>query len=111
MPGAPADRGVARLPANARVGAAVLAWCIGTLLALLAHGCTSAASDLSSDQLGTIVLKKQPHGEYVQYLPRSAPKGILPVRPAHVGTTRVAYARQWLDAMTPLAPPGRSRSG
>jgi hypothetical protein len=29
-----------------------------------------------------------------------------PVRPAHVGTTRVGYARQWVDAMTPLAPPG-----
>ena len=32
-----------------------------------------------------------------------------PVRPAHVGTTRVGYARQWVDAMTPLAPVGRNR--
>ena len=32
-----------------------------------------------------------------------------PVRPAHVGTTRVSYAQQWTDAMTHLAPVGRSR--
>ena len=62
---------------NARVGSAVLAWWIGTLLALLAHGCAPATSGPSGDERGAIVLKKQPHGEYVQYLPRRPPKGIL----------------------------------
>jgi hypothetical protein len=54
----------------------------------------------------------------MQYFPPRAAKGILggsadtepqPVRPAHVGTTRVGYAHQWVDAMTLLAPAGRSR--
>src|SRR6185295_2017273 len=36
-----------------------------------------ATSGPSGDERGAIVLKKQPNGEYVQYLPRRPPKGIL----------------------------------
>ena len=32
-----------------------------------------------------------------------------PPRAAHVGTTRVEYARAWVDAMTRIAPEGKSR--
>ena len=32
-----------------------------------------------------------------------------PPRAAHVGTTRVEYAREWVDAMTRIAPEGKSR--
>jgi hypothetical protein len=32
-----------------------------------------------------------------------------PPRTDHIGTTRIEYARQWVEAMTRLAPEGKSR--
>jgi poly(3-hydroxybutyrate) depolymerase len=55
---------------------ALLAWCLGVLVAF-AYGCASTASGPSGDEHGSIVVRTLPHGEYMQYLPRRAPKGIL----------------------------------
>jgi pimeloyl-ACP methyl ester carboxylesterase len=54
----------------------MLAWGLGVLVAF-AYGCTSTSTGPSGDEHGTIVVKTVPHGEYMQYLPRRAPKGIL----------------------------------
>jgi hypothetical protein len=61
----------------ARAPRPVRAWCLAALLAFVAHGCASTSSGPSGDEHGRIVLKALPHGEYAQYLPRRAPKGIL----------------------------------
>jgi pimeloyl-ACP methyl ester carboxylesterase len=61
----------------ARGRPAVLIWSLALLFALLVHGCASVAGDPPGDEHGAIVLKKLPHGEYAQYLPRRAPKGML----------------------------------
>lgn len=63
---------------------AVLVAVLGVLLAVAAPVGAQRAAEAQADERSTILHKKLVHGEYVQHLPKQAPKGILVI--AHGST-------------------------
>lgn len=57
---------------------------LGVLLAVAATVCAPRPAEAQADERSAILRKKLVHGEYVQYLPKQAPKGILVI--AHGST-------------------------
>ena len=80
----------------------VLAAVLGVLLAVTAPVVAPRPAEAQADERSTILLKKLVHGEYVQYLPKHAPKGILVI--AHgstegtedVGKVAEKYLQRWM---------------
>ncbi len=86
------------------------------LLGVAAQACTPASTGPPGDVQGTIVHRTLSHGEYMEAaLPITVVGGGAadtepqPPRAGHIGRTRIEYARQWVEAMTRIAPKGKSR--